>query len=83
MADGVEDTASHALHAVHDLIRVIDAGWKIAGLELMIAVWAMTRRRLEASDLGLGIRPAFETLGAMLPIGREGDAIFIDGFDPR
>jgi histidine ammonia-lyase len=76
VADGVEDTASHALHAVHDLIRVIDAGWKIAGLELMIAVWAMKRRRLKAHDLGQGIRPAFETLGAMLPIGREGDAIF-------
>ena len=76
VADGVEDTASHALHAVHDLMRVIDAGWKIAGLELMIAVWAMKRRRLEAVDLGKGIRPAFEILGALLPIGREGDAIF-------
>lgn len=76
VADGVEDTASHALHAVHDLMRVIDAAWKIAGLELMIAVWAMKRRRLQASDLGRGIRPAFEILGAMLPIGREGDAIF-------
>jgi histidine ammonia-lyase len=76
VADGVEDTASHALHAVHDLMRVIDAGWKIAGLELMIAVWAMKRRRLTAAKLGKGIRPAFEILGALLPIGREGDAIF-------
>ncbi|MGE4253358.1 MAG: aromatic amino acid lyase [Parvibaculaceae bacterium] len=76
VADGVEDTASHALHAVHDLMRVIDAGWKIAGLELMIAVWAMKRRRLRKADLGKGIRPAVEILGDMLPIGREGDTIF-------
>jgi histidine ammonia-lyase len=76
VADGVEDTASHALHAVHDLMRVIDAGWKIAGLELMIAIWAMKRRRLNKDDLGRGIRPAFETIGQMLPIGREGEAVF-------
>jgi len=76
VADGVEDTASHALHAVHDLMRVIDAGWKIAGLELMIAIWAMKRRRLRKADLGRGIRPAVEILGDMLPIGREGDTIF-------
>ncbi|MGE3873198.1 MAG: hypothetical protein AB7F74_09590, partial [Parvibaculaceae bacterium] len=53
-----------------------DAGWKIAGLELMIAVWAMKRRRLRKAELGRGIRPAIDTLGEMLPIGREGDAIF-------
>ncbi len=76
VADGVEDTASHALHAVHDLMRVVDAGWKIAGLELMIALWAMKRRRLRKADLGRGIRPAMEILGEMLPIGREGDTIF-------
>jgi histidine ammonia-lyase len=76
VADGVEDTASHALHAVHDLMRVIDAGWKIAGLELMIAIWAMKRRRLNKDDLGRGIRPAFEIIGQMLPIGREGETVF-------
>src|SRR5262249_62036558 len=76
VADGVEDTASHALHAVHDLMRVIDAGWKIAGLELMIAVWAVKRRRLRKADLGKGIRPALELIGQMLPIGREGEVVF-------
>ncbi len=76
VADGVEDTASHALHAVHDLMRVIDAGWKIAGLELMIAVWAMKRRRLNKENLGRGIRPAFQIIGKMMPIGREGETIF-------
>ena len=48
----------------------------IAGLELMIALWAMKRRRLRKADLGRGIRPAMEIMGGMLPIGREGDAIF-------
>jgi histidine ammonia-lyase len=57
-------------------MRIIDAGWKIAGLELMIAIWAMKRRRLRKADLGRGIRPAVELLGKMLPIGREGDTIF-------
>ena len=76
VADGVEDTASHALHAVHDLMRVIDAGWKIAGLELMIAIWAIKRRRLDTVELGRGIRPAVDILATMLPIGREGDKIF-------
>jgi histidine ammonia-lyase len=70
VADGVEDTASHALHAVHDLMRIIDAGWKIAGLELMIAVWAIKRRRLGTADLGKGIRPAVEILGRISSTSR-------------
>ena len=38
LADGVEDTSGHAMHAVHDLQRQLDAGWKIATIELIIAV---------------------------------------------
>ena len=76
LADGVEDTASHALHAVHDLERQLDAARTIAGIEIVVAVWAITRRGLAIEDLGVGVRPTVEIIRPMLPIGREGRDVF-------
>lgn len=76
LADGVEDTASHAAHAVSDLSRQIDAGFKIATLEAIIAIWAINRRGLRAEDLGMGLRPSFERLLPALPVGQEGKTVF-------
>jgi histidine ammonia-lyase len=76
LADGVEDTAGYALHGVHDLQRVVDAGWKIAAIELGVAVWAMLRRRLDRDALGAGVRPACDRIGPLLPIGREGMEVY-------
>lgn len=76
LADGVEDTAGYALHAVHDLGRVVDAAWKIATVELIISVWAILRRRIDHNHLGEGVRPIVQYLKPMLPIHTEGDDIF-------
>ena len=78
LSDGVEDTAGLALHAVTDLQRAIDGGWKIAALETMIGVWAIHRRNLPLSQLGVGIRPLVEALVPRLPIGREGEDMPFD-----
>lgn len=74
LADGIEDTASHAVHAVHDLGRIIDAGFKVAAIELMIGCWAIRRRGLAAEDIGRGLRPALDATLPLLPLGREGEA---------
>ncbi|MEN8875568.1 MAG: aromatic amino acid lyase, partial [Pacificibacter sp.] len=76
VADGVEDTASHAMHAVHDLKRQLDASWKIAALEMLVAVWAIHRRKLPLDELGKDVREVYQTLLPLLPIGHEGDAVF-------
>ena len=76
LADGVEDTPSHAMHAVHNLQRQIDAGWKIATIELIIAVWAIHRRRIPVEDLGAGVRDIYNVIRPFLPINTEGDAPF-------
>ncbi|WP_166418136.1 aromatic amino acid ammonia-lyase [Cochlodiniinecator piscidefendens] len=76
LADGVEDTSGHALHAVHDLQRQIDTGWKIVAIELSIAIWAIHRRRIPIFDLGDGVRKAYEAICPVLPIGKEGDEPF-------
>ena len=73
LADGIEDTASHAVHAVCDLERIIDAGFKVAAIELMIGCWAIRRRGLSAEQIGRGLRPAAEAVLPLLPLGREGD----------
>jgi histidine ammonia-lyase len=70
--DGVEDTAGLALHAVADLQRQIEAGWKVAALEMMTGAWAVHRRGIPGTDLGSGVRIIVEDLVPRLPIGREG-----------
>lgn len=76
VADGVEDTASHALHAVHDLGRVVQAGWKIVTVELVIAAWAIHRRGIDSARIGAGLRKLQEQILPLLPVGREGVAPF-------
>ncbi|MCF8061735.1 MAG: aromatic amino acid lyase [Deltaproteobacteria bacterium] len=70
--DGVEDTAGLALHAVADLQRQIEAGWKVAALEMMTGAWALQRRGIPQDDLGAGVAVVVQDLVPRLPIGREG-----------
>lgn len=72
VADGVEDTASHALHAVHDLWRMVHVGWKIITVELVIAAWAIHRRGIGSERIGAGLRELQERILPLLPMGREG-----------
>ena len=72
LSDGVEDTASFGLHAVSDLERAIDGGWKIVAVEMIIGTWAIHRRRIPIEKLGTGIRPVVKAVLPLLPIGREG-----------
>ncbi|NMM43513.1 aromatic amino acid lyase [Rhodospirillaceae bacterium KN72] len=76
LADGVEDTAGLAMHAVADLARVIEAAYKIATIELTVGVWAIHRRDIDPGKLGHGVRPVFEALLPLLPIDREGEETF-------
>ena len=76
VADGVEDTASHALHAVHDLERQLDACRTLAAIEIAVAVWAIDRRGIAAGDLGATPRRLYEIVRPLLPIGTEGDDVF-------
>lgn len=72
VADGVEDTASHALHAVHDLWRIVHTGWKIVTVEMVIAAWAIHRRGIGAERIGEGLRRLQEKILPQLPIDQEG-----------
>jgi histidine ammonia-lyase len=76
LADGVEDTAGLAMHAVSDLARLLDAVYKIAAIELTVGCWAIARRGLATADLGAGVRAVVERLDGALPIGREGETPF-------
>ena len=72
VADGVEDTASHALHAVHDLWRMVHVGWKIVTVEMVIAAWAIRRRGISTERIGTGLRELQEKIQPLLPVGKEG-----------
>jgi len=76
VADGVEDTASNAVHAVSDLTRQIDAVFKVAAIEAVVAIWAIHRRGLDAQSIGGPLGPMFVHLLGQLPIGREGKEVF-------
>ena len=76
VADGVEDTASHATHAAFRLKSQLDSAWTVVTLELMTAIWALARRRIKPADMGAAVRAAYEIIAPKLPIGREGEEVF-------
>jgi len=74
--DGVEDVAGNAPQSVAETVRALVPAWNVVAIEAACAVWAIHRRSLPAETLGRGVRPLVEQILPMLPIGREGVAIF-------
>ncbi|MBN8629460.1 MAG: aromatic amino acid lyase [Rhodobacterales bacterium] len=76
IADGVEDTASHALHSVADFARMLEALRLIFTIEIIVSTWAIQKRQLPTDSLGEGVRTYVATITPELPIGREGLEVF-------
>lgn len=76
LADGVEDTASHALHSVADFERMLEALRLVFTIEIVVSVWAIQKRQLNIDSLGEGLRACVAAMIPELPIGREGLEIF-------
>jgi histidine ammonia-lyase len=74
--DGVEDVAGNAPQSVAETVRALTPAWNVVTLEIACAVWAVHRRDVPLDALGLGVRPLAGKILALLPIGREGEAIF-------
>jgi len=76
LADGVEDTAGHALHSVADFERILEAARLVFTIEIIVSVWAIQKRGLPIDTLGVGLRPYVEHITPLLPIGKEGIDVF-------
>jgi histidine ammonia-lyase len=74
--DGVEDVAGNAPQSVAETVRSLVPAWNVVAIEAACAVWAIHRRAVPPEALGEGIRPLFEAIVPLLPIGTEGVAIF-------
>ncbi|HEY4971248.1 MAG TPA: aromatic amino acid lyase [Steroidobacteraceae bacterium] len=75
-ADGVEDVASLLPLSVSQTRTVVDRAWEAVALEMTIAVWAIARRSIALTELGVGTRQVYQSLLPMLHIGEEGKRIF-------
>lgn len=76
LADGVEDTAGHALHSVADFERILGSARLVFTIEIIVSVWAIQKRGLPIVTLGEGLRPYIEQIAPLLPIGKEGIDVF-------
>ncbi len=76
VADGVEDVAGYALHAVSRTADQLAEAWKLACLEIVVSVWAVIRRQIPLDDLGVAVRRVVAAVGPRLPIGDEGRQVF-------
>lgn len=74
--DGVEDVAGNAPQSVAETVRALVPAWNVVTIEIACAVWAIHRRAVPMEALGKGVRPLAEKILPLLPIGREGEAIF-------
>ena len=75
-ADGVEDVSTLLPQSVAQTSTVVARAWELATLELIVGVWAVDRRGLESSNLGVGAQLIHAALLPRLHIGREGIRIF-------
>ncbi|HYT25943.1 MAG TPA: aromatic amino acid lyase [Actinomycetota bacterium] len=73
LAEGVEDIAGLAPHAVTGAERLLQSAWVVVGIEALVASWAVARRGLAPADLGTALRPAHQMLLPLVPAGREGE----------
>lgn len=76
MADGVEDHASLLPHSVRKTKRLWKSATVIQAIELAIASWAIQRRDIPPSDLGIPLQPVFAKIRNHLPVGQEGQEVF-------
>ncbi len=76
IADGVEDTASHALHSVADFERILGALRLVFTIEIIVSIWAIQKRQLATDSLGEGLQAYVTRIAPELPIGREGLEVF-------
>lgn len=76
IADGVEDTAGHALHSVADFERILGALRLVFSIEIIVSVWAIQKRQLPVESLGKGLRAYVGRITPELPIGQEGMTVF-------
>lgn len=74
--DGVEDVAGNAPQSVAETVRMLEPAWTVIAIEASCAVWAVERRGIDPFALGTGLRPLFNEIRALLPIGSEGQAIY-------
>lgn len=73
LAEGVEDVAGLAPHALAEAERLLQSAWVVVGIEALVASWAVARRGLTPADLGTALRPAHQMLLPLVPAGQEGE----------
>lgn len=76
IADGVEDTAGHALHSVADFERILEALRLVFSIEIIVSIWAIQKRGLRTDSLGEGLQSYVAMITPELPISREGLEVF-------
>jgi histidine ammonia-lyase len=76
ICDGVEDVGGNAPLAIDETRRAFEPAWNVLAIEAMCAAWAIRRRAIPTAALGRPLRALSEQIGAVLPIGAEGEEIF-------
>ena len=76
IVDGAIDVSGMAPLSVQRTEEVLDLGWQILANEILIAIWAIKIRDLPREGLGAEVRNAYDQVGPLLPLGREGQEVF-------
>ncbi len=76
VAEGVEDVGGFAEHAVLALEDMLPHLWNHTALLMAVSVWAITVRDRESSQLAQGIREDVAAIRPLLPMGKEGGAVW-------
>ena len=76
IVDEIIDVSGLAPLSVLRTEEVLELGWQIVAGEILVALWAVKLRGLAREGLGTRVRTAYDQVGPLLPMGREGKDIF-------
>ncbi|KAM9955952.1 hypothetical protein ACTFIW_002160 [Dictyostelium discoideum] len=67
LCEGFEDTSSQAPLSIKNTKQLIEQGWKLITIEIIISIYCIKQRNISVGSIGFGLRSLFNSIQPLLP----------------
>ncbi|EAL64793.1 hypothetical protein DDB_G0285259 [Dictyostelium discoideum AX4] len=67
LCEGYEDTSSQAPLSIKNTKQLIEQGWKLITIEIIISIYCIKQRNISVGSIGFGLRSLFNSIQPLLP----------------
>ncbi|KAF2070675.1 hypothetical protein CYY_008001 [Polysphondylium violaceum] len=79
--EGFEDTAPSTPLSIENTKLLLEEGWKIITIEIIISIFCIKQREISSSSLGFGLRSLYNNIIPLIPLNQSVDNPIV--FDTR